>query len=127
SIVRLLMRLVVSVAVFYFTFWIAGASLTAISRQSAIAISGAAVVAVAATAGAWKVMVSSQGVSHTVLTPALVGGALGFLAGFVGPMLLTPNSAQGPLLGIFITGPFGVLVGVLVGTAQEVRAPARAT
>src|SRR5262245_14314455 len=32
---------------------------------------------------------------------ALVGG-LGFLAGFVGPILLTPDSPQGPLLGIFI-------------------------
>jgi hypothetical protein len=46
---------------------------------------------------------------------ALAVGAVGFLAGFVGPILLTPDSPQGPLLGIFITGPGGFVLGALVG------------
>ena len=45
---------------------------------------------------------------------ALVGG-LAFLAGFVGPILLTPDSPQGPLLGIFITGPLGAVAGAVLG------------
>jgi uncharacterized membrane protein YeaQ/YmgE (transglycosylase-associated protein family) len=45
---------------------------------------------------------------------ALVGG-VAFLAGFVGPILLTPNSPQGPMLGIFITGPLGALAGAILG------------
>jgi hypothetical protein len=42
-------------------------------------------------------------------------GAVAFLAGFVGPILFSPDSPQGPLLGIFITGPLGVVAGALLG------------
>lgn len=45
---------------------------------------------------------------------AAVGG-ITFLAGFAGPIILTPDSPQGPLLGIFITGPLGFIVGTVVG------------
>jgi hypothetical protein len=46
---------------------------------------------------------------------ALGLGALGFGLGFFGPILLTPEANQGPLLGIFITGPLGFLLGLLWG------------
>jgi len=39
------------------------------------------------------------------LLAGLVVGVVSFLAGFVGPIILRPDSNQGPLLGIFITGP----------------------
>jgi hypothetical protein len=42
---------------------------------------------------------------------ALVTGAVGFSAGFFGPMIFTPGANQGPLLGIFITGPLGLMCG----------------
>ncbi|WP_157866014.1 hypothetical protein [Mesorhizobium japonicum] len=42
-------------------------------------------------------------------------GAIGFLGGFVGPIIITPEANQGPLLGIFITGPLGFLIGLVVG------------
>ena len=35
-----------------------------------------------------------------------------FLVGFVGPMIVTPSSNQGPLLGLFITGPAGMVLGL---------------
>ena len=47
-------------------------------------------------------------------TGALVG-AVGFVLGFVGPLIFMPRSNQGPLLGIFITGPVGAVLGVLLG------------
>jgi hypothetical protein len=47
-------------------------------------------------------------------TMVLVGG-VSFLAGFVGPILLRPDSPQGPLLGIFFTGPLGAVAGVVLG------------
>jgi hypothetical protein len=40
---------------------------------------------------------------------------LRFAAGFVGPMRLAPGANQGPMLGIFITGPLGHLVGAGLG------------
>jgi hypothetical protein len=45
----------------------------------------------------------------------VVVGVLSFLVGFVGPILLDPNSPQGPLLGIFFTGPVGAIAGAVVG------------
>jgi hypothetical protein len=51
----------------------------------------------------------------TMLRYALVLGAAGFAAGFFGPMLLAPDANQGPLLGIFIMGPLGVVIGAALG------------
>ena len=45
---------------------------------------------------------------------ALILGAIGFVGGYVGPMVVTPEANQGPLLGIFITGPGGALLGALI-------------
>lgn len=46
----------------------------------------------------------------------LLLGAAGFAAGFFGPMLFTPDANQGPLVGIFMSGPAGALLGfVLLG------------
>lgn len=46
---------------------------------------------------------------------ALILGLVGFFSGFLGPIALSPEANQGPLLGIFITGPGGALLGVLLG------------
>jgi len=42
-------------------------------------------------------------------------GGTGLAAGFLGPLLLNPQANQGPLLGIFITGPAGAVAGGLLG------------
>jgi hypothetical protein len=62
-------------------------------------------------------MLQSAGRAKTIalwsaLGAAVVGG-IGFLAGFVGPIVLQPDSPQGPLLGIFLTGPVGAIVGAV--------------
>ena len=46
---------------------------------------------------------------------ALVVGGAGFIAGFFGPMILAPRANQGPMLGLFITGPAGAVVGAIAG------------
>lgn len=46
---------------------------------------------------------------------AILCGGIGFAAGFFGPMIFAPGANQGPLLGILITGPAGVLVGAVAG------------
>jgi len=45
----------------------------------------------------------------------LILGAVGFSLGFFGPLIFTPEANQGPLLGIFITGPLGAVVGAIAG------------
>ena len=47
--------------------------------------------------------------------PALLLGGIGFIAGFVGPMIFMPGANQGPMLGIFITGPAGFALGLIYG------------
>jgi hypothetical protein len=44
----------------------------------------------------------------------IVGG-IGFAVGFIGPVIFTPESNQGPLLGIFLTGPLGFVLGAVIG------------
>jgi len=51
----------------------------------------------------------------SVVTGALLLGGIGFVGGFFGPMLLAPQANQGPLLGLFITGPAGVVLGAAAG------------
>ncbi len=48
-------------------------------------------------------------------TGALVLGGAGFVGGFFGPMLFAPDANQGPLLGLFITGPGGAALGAILG------------
>jgi hypothetical protein len=56
-----------------------------------------------------------KGILKSGLLGAAGLGIVGFTFGFFGPMILTPEANQGPLLGIFITGPLGVVVGGIVG------------
>jgi len=56
---------------------------------------------------------------RSALLGALVLGALGFALGFFGPMIFAPDANQGPMLGIFITGPGGVVLGALLGVVLD--------
>src|SRR5688572_551839 len=57
----------------------------------------------------------SGGLVQSVVYGGLVVGAIGLAGGFFGPLLLTPDANQGPLLGLFITGPLGTIVGPIGG------------
>lgn len=48
-------------------------------------------------------------------------GTILFLAGFLGPMILTPDANQGPLLGILYTGPLGTVAGLAWGLVRAAR------
>ena len=49
------------------------------------------------------------------LRGALILGAVGFAAGFFGPMVLSPESNLGPIIGILFSGPGGVAAGAILG------------
>jgi hypothetical protein len=76
-----------------------------------------ALVVAATVAGyAWRLGPEGpRSVRTAVALGALLVGGAGFAAGFFGPMLLAPGANQGPMLGIFITGPLGYLVGAGLG------------
>jgi uncharacterized membrane protein YeaQ/YmgE (transglycosylase-associated protein family) len=58
------------------------------------------------------------------VTGALLMGVTGFLIGFFGPMKYQPWANQGPMVGIFLTGPGGLLLGGIIGTALGFMQPA---
>jgi len=66
-----------------------------------------------------------QSIGRSVWKWAVVLGAVGFACGFVGPMVFSPDSNQGPPLGLLITGPGGALLGAVLGLiAGATRVPA---
>ncbi|HET6465726.1 MAG TPA: hypothetical protein VFH55_08980 [Nitrospiria bacterium] len=62
-----------------------------------------------------KTGTAPHGLVSSIFYGAVVLGGIGFSAGFFGPIIFTPEANQGPLLGIFITGPLGFLLGGLGG------------
>lgn len=59
----------------------------------------------------WSMQAGKGGILGTVFRWAATAGAVGFCLRFFGPMILAPQSNQGPLLGILVTGPFGFMAG----------------
>ena len=50
----------------------------------------------------------------------LIPAAVGFAAGFFGTIIFSPDANQGPLLGIFITGPGGAALGLALGLVVRI-------
>lgn len=70
----------------------------------------------------WRALARPDpGLAARILAPTAIGGATGFVLGFFGPMLLVPGANQGPLLGLFVTGPAGALIGLIVGLVRARR------
>ncbi|HZZ41306.1 MAG TPA: hypothetical protein VFE58_00075 [Tepidisphaeraceae bacterium] len=112
---RLLISFIAFVATYYFVYWLP-CSLPPLNthRSTAFFIS----LACAAAAGwfIWSHTRSlSKGLIASIAYGAILLGSIGFVAGFFGPIILTPDSNQGPLIGIFITGPAGALIGAIAG------------
>lgn len=60
----------------------------------------------------------------SILRWANIIGACAFLIGFVGPVIFSDNNL-GPLLGLFVTGPLGYLLGGVIGFWLLLRVPKR--
>lgn len=65
-------------------------------------------------------MLKPRSTSGPIVSTALAVGAVSFALGFVGPVLFS-DSNLGPLLGIFVTGPLGLLAGALIGIFLSAR------
>ena len=86
----------------------------AISNSLQMSIS--LIIAVLVAIVSWrKISNISNTLPGCVIAGGITIGIIGFILGFFGPMLLTTGSNQGPLLGIFFTGPGGLLPGLVVG------------
>jgi hypothetical protein len=119
---RAVVTLISGVATLYFVFWV-GAGLTfSLDLPLAIIFLGSFLVAAVVARYVWTHTASFQqaGLASSVLLGAFVVGGLGFSTGFFGPLLFAPSGSAnaGPLLGIFITGPLGIVLGAVGGAVH---------
>ncbi|HBH04538.1 MAG TPA: hypothetical protein DDZ42_21935 [Candidatus Rokubacteria bacterium] len=115
SIFRLLVVVIVALATYYVVYWV---PVSLVSSLGGGWLPGVVALLCAAGVGwyVWRRLGSMPaGLLASMSSGAIVVGAIGFCAGFVGPILLTPEANQGPLLGIFVTGPLGFVLGGLGG------------
>jgi flagellar biosynthesis protein FliR len=110
--------LLVVPATYYFTFWVPFSFFPFIENRW---IPGIISLLCAVGVGwfVWKKLGSTPaGLISSALVGAAALGAIGFCAGFFGPIIFSPEANQGPLLGIFITGPLGFVVGAIAGVVH---------
>jgi hypothetical protein len=71
-------------------------------------------------------LAASRARMRLMVRGGLLLGAIGFAIGFFGPLIWSPDANQGPLLGIFVTGPIGLVIGAALGwlyARMRVRSP----
>src|SRR4029453_2637565 len=116
TFLRILMAFVSAIATFYFTYWFGGALLDMANLPSWSSFAAAALAALLVGRYVWVQTRSLRaGLARSVFLGALVTGAVAFSVGFFGPIIFMPSANQGPLLGIFITGPLGLILGAVGG------------
>jgi hypothetical protein len=115
AIARFGLALLVGVATFYFVFWLPMSLLSFLPGHILIAFVGSLAAAVWAGRYVWRRTQDGGGVLTMTLGGAMIVGTVGFLGGFFGPMIWAPDANQGPLLGLFYTGPLGFVLGGAAG------------
>ena len=113
TIARFGLSFFVGVATFYFVFWVPFSLVSFLPGHLLLAMIGSLAAAIWTARYTWRRTenFNNSGVLALTFSGALVVGTIGFLGGFFGPMIFAPGANQGPLLGLFITGPLGFLLG----------------
>jgi len=117
TIARIGLSFLVGVAAFYFVFWVPFSLVSFLPGHWLLATIGSLAAAIWAARYTWRRTSEAHddGVLAMTLSGALVVGGIGFVGGFFGPMIFAPEANQGPLLGLFITGPLGFALGAAGG------------
>jgi uncharacterized membrane protein YdcZ (DUF606 family) len=116
TLIRIILTFISFLASYYFTFWVPFSLIPNAHNIPAIPIIISFLVGLSVAILIWKkTKKMSNSLPKYVFLGGIIVGSIGFLLGFIGPIILRPNSNQGPLLGIFVTGPISFLVGLLGG------------
>lgn len=121
SVFRVFAVLLVLPATFYFVYWVPF-SLLPVGRNRLMVLVFSLACALAVGWYVWhKLGALRLSVVAAMFLGALIIGSAGFLAGFLGPVLVYPEANQGPLLGLLITGPVCFVLGAVVGAIYWIR------
>jgi hypothetical protein len=114
------------VATFLFVYWIPFSILMSDRLSDWLPLIGSLSCAALAAMFVWRSLAAAdRGFVASVAVGAALVGTVGFIGGFFGPMLFAPGANQGPLLGLFITGPGGFLLGAIGGAGYRLMTHAR--
>jgi hypothetical protein len=110
NVFRVIAMLVVIPATYYFTKY----------PFSPVPFRGNSIISLLCAAGVgWYVWVKLRSAPADTFSSTLLGaillGSAGFDVGFFGPQIFVPGSNEGPVLGMFITGPIGFIFGAIFG------------
>lgn len=113
---RIILTFLSVVASYYFIFWVPFSLIPGANNIPAIPVIVSLIIAISIGVFVWKKTGSiSNGLLKYIIMGGIIIGSIGFILGFIGPIIFSPSANQGPLLGIFITGPIGFLIGLVVG------------
>ena len=102
-------------ASYYFIFWVSFSLIPGARDITHLPLIISLAIAVCIGYFVWKQTGAiSSGLSKYIIMGGIITGSVGFVIGFIGPMIFS-DSNQGPLLGIFITGPLGFILGLFGG------------
>jgi len=113
---RIILTFFTVVASYYFIYWVPFSLIPGARNIEFIPSVVSLLISFTIGYFVWKKMGSiSNSLAKYILMGGIITGSIGFILGFFGPIILTPSSNLGPLLGIFFTGPLGFLIGLIVG------------
>ena len=116
TVIKIVLVFFVFIASYYFVYWLPLSLIPGMHSHAVLSLIISISIAIAISVFAWKKMaVASNSFASYTLAGGILVGAISFVAGFFGPIIFTPGSNQGPLLGIFITGPIGFIAGLIGG------------
>jgi hypothetical protein len=117
--IRVFVVFVAAAAAFLFTYWVPFSLILPGDGDAWIPLVGSLAVSLLVARFLWRrTHEVGQGVVGHIVSGAFVVGGFGFAAGFVGPLVFTPDANQGPLLGLFVTGPLGFALGAVGGAVH---------
>ncbi len=113
---RIILSFFAFAGTYYFIYWFAFSFLLGARNISPWSAIVSLAIAVLVAVFVWKKTAgTSNGLATCIVLGGLIVGGIGFVGGFFGPLIFTPEANLGPLLGIFITGPVGFGVGLIAG------------
>ena len=116
SLVRAVVAFVAGICTFFFSFWAVFGLLFGTGRLRWFGPLAALGAGAAVGRYVWRHSATMTGSLATyVVMGAILTGTAGFAAGFFGPLIFLPGANQGPLLGLFFTGPLGFVLGAIGG------------
>ena len=113
---RVILTFLSFVASYFFIYWLPLSLIPGIHKIDLLPQIISLLIAIAIGIVVWRKTAStSNSLAFSIIIGGLVVGSIGFLIGFIGPMIFMPDANQGPLLGIFFTGPLGFILGLIGG------------